>query len=123
MAITHTTLVTVPDDGTSPVGSDEWNAAHTVGDIVRRHPETRAVLRAWAQDDDVWVRRAALLAELIELRSGRGDFAHFATLAVPMLGDKSFWIRKAIGWVLRDVSKKRPELTRDFVAQHGPPDQ
>ena len=32
MAITHTTLVTVPDDGTSPVGSDEWNAAHTVGD-------------------------------------------------------------------------------------------
>ena len=94
-------------------------AAHTVGDIVRRHPETRAVLRAWALDDDVWVRRAALLGELIELRSGRGDFAHFAALAVPMLGDKSFWIRKAIGWVLRDVSRKRPELTRDFVAQHG----
>src|SRR5215831_39119 len=30
MAITHSTVVVVPDDGTSPVGTDEWNAAHTI---------------------------------------------------------------------------------------------
>src|SRR5262245_45566860 len=30
MAITHSTVVAVADDGTSPVGSDEWNAAHTI---------------------------------------------------------------------------------------------
>ena len=30
MAIKHTKVVTVPDDGTSPVGSDEWNDDHTI---------------------------------------------------------------------------------------------
>ena len=34
MSITHSTIVVVPDDGTSPVGTDEWNAAHTITDIT-----------------------------------------------------------------------------------------
>ena len=82
-------------------------------------PKPRALLRAWARDDDFWVRRTALLAQLDALRTGGGDFALFAELAVPMLGEKEFFIRKAIGWVLRDTSRKRPELVRDFVAAHG----
>ena len=32
MGVTHSAVVVVADDGTSPVGSDEWNAAHTVAD-------------------------------------------------------------------------------------------
>jgi hypothetical protein len=32
MAVTHAAVVVVPDDGTSPVGTDEWNASHTVAD-------------------------------------------------------------------------------------------
>jgi len=35
-----------------------------------------------------------------------------------MLGEREFWIRKAIGWVLREVSKKRPALVRDFLLEH-----
>jgi hypothetical protein len=34
LAITHSTVVVVPDDGTSPVGTDEWNAAHTLTGTV-----------------------------------------------------------------------------------------
>jgi 3-methyladenine DNA glycosylase AlkD len=77
------------------------------------------LLRGWARDDDFWVRRTALLAQLDELRAGRGDFDLFAALAVPMLDEKEFFIRKAIGWVLRDTSKKRPALVADFVRTHG----
>ena len=77
------------------------------------------LLRGWARDDDFWVRRTALLAQLDELRAGRGDFELFGALAVPMLADKEFFIRKAIGWVLRDTSKKRPALVADFVRAHG----
>jgi len=36
-----------------------------------------------------------------------------------MLEEREFWIRKAIGWVLRDLSKKRPELTEAFLRQHA----
>ena len=35
-----------------------------------------------------------------------------------MLGEREFFIRKAIGWVLREVSKKRPELTFEFLREH-----
>lgn len=35
-----------------------------------------------------------------------------------MLDEKEFFIRKAIGWVLREVSKKRPKLVFEFLREH-----
>ncbi|HWO09088.1 MAG TPA: DNA alkylation repair protein, partial [Polyangiaceae bacterium] len=52
------------------------------------------------------------------LRAGGGDFEHFARLAASMLGEREFFIRKAIGWVLRSVASKRPALVARFVAEH-----
>ncbi len=100
-------------------GHVDMLASKVVGDLVAAHPSLLASLPAWARDDDFWVRRTALLAQLGELRRGRGDFALFTRLAVPMLGEREFFIRKAIGWVLREVSKKRPELVRAFLVEHG----
>jgi 3-methyladenine DNA glycosylase AlkD len=95
-------------------------ATHVAAGVLRRHPGMDADLRRWAVDEDLWVRRLALLSDLAELRAGRGDFARFEELSVPMLGEREFFIRKAIGWVLRDTSRKRPELVRAYVARHGP---
>jgi 3-methyladenine DNA glycosylase AlkD len=61
-------------------------------------------------DEDFWLRRSALLALLLALRRGGGDFERFARYADPMLDEREFFIRKAIGWVLRDMSRKRPDL-------------
>lgn len=97
----------------------DWLAVHVAGDLVERFPAKATTLRRWAKDEEMWVRRAALLALLWPLRRGEGDFALFAKLAVPMLGETDFFIRKAIGWVLREVSKTRPELTRAFLAEHA----
>jgi 3-methyladenine DNA glycosylase AlkD len=74
------------------------------------------VLARWAVDDDFWLRRASLLAYLPGLRRGEGDFDRFAALADPMLEDREFFIRKAIGWVLRETAKKRPALVVDWLA-------
>ncbi|MFL5264593.1 MAG: DNA alkylation repair protein [Anaeromyxobacteraceae bacterium] len=79
------------------------------GAVVERHPAAAAALDRWAEDPDFWIRRAALLAEFIPLREGRGDFARFARHADGMLADPEFFIRKAIGWVLRDTAKHDPE--------------
>jgi 3-methyladenine DNA glycosylase AlkD len=95
----------------------DWIATKIVPRALPARPSR--LLRSWARDDDFWVRRTALLAQLEALRAGAGDFALFCALAVPMLGEREFFIRKAIGWVLREVGKKRPELVRAFVAEHG----
>ncbi|HEY4000570.1 MAG TPA: DNA alkylation repair protein [Candidatus Xenobia bacterium] len=78
----------------------------------------RRTVNCWAKDDTFWVRRAALLVQLPALSKGGGDFAWFSRLAVPMLQEKEFFIRKVIGWVLREVSKKRPALVSEFLEKH-----
>jgi 3-methyladenine DNA glycosylase AlkD len=83
-------------------------AVHVVGALVEAHPALGKTLDRWAKDDDFWIRRAAMLALLKPLREGRGDFARFARYADAMLDEPEFFIRKAIGWILRDTSRKRP---------------
>jgi len=90
-------------------------AAVVVGGLVERHPELGAVLDRWAIDPDLWIRRSALLALLVPLRRGGGDFARFARYADGMLDETEFFIRKAIGWVLRDTARRRPELVFEWL--------
>lgn len=90
--------------------------AETVaGRLVERHAELGAMLDRWAADDDFWIRRSALLALLKPLRRGEGDFGRFARYADQMLEEKEFFIRKAIGWVLRETAKKRPGLVYGWL--------
>jgi 3-methyladenine DNA glycosylase AlkD len=96
----------------------DWLAADVIGGVVG---ESRTALRrlpAWARDENFWVRRTALLAQLRPLSHEAGDFPLFARLAAPMLREREFFIRKAVGWVLREVSKKRPDLTFVFLREH-----
>lgn len=91
-------------------------AASVVGSLVERTADAGPLLDRWARDDDFWIRRSALLALLRPLRAGGGDFERFGRYADLMLEEKEFFIRKAIGWVLRDTSGKRPQLVADWVA-------
>ena len=96
----------------------DWIAPKVIGEVIARDPGARKHLAVWARDDDFWVRRAALLAEHDALRAGGGDFDLWSRLAASMLDEREFFIRKAIGWVLREVSKKRPELAYAFLTKH-----
>jgi len=82
-------------------------AADVAGSIAQRHAGgVGPILDRWAADPDFWVRRAALLAELKPLRSGAA-LDRFARHADAMLDEREFFIRKAIGWVLRETGKRR----------------
>lgn len=90
-------------------------SASVVGTLVERDPAAMAVLDRWAIDEDFWIRRSALLALLVPLRRGEGDFDRFCRYADAMLDEKEFFIRKAIGWVLRDTARKRPAMVFDWL--------
>jgi 3-methyladenine DNA glycosylase AlkD len=96
----------------------DWIATKVIGPLADE-PKARKQIDAWARDPDFWVRRTALLAHHDALLQGRGDFEHFARLAVPMLSEKEFFIRKAIGWVLRSTAKRTPQRTYAFVEKHA----
>jgi 3-methyladenine DNA glycosylase AlkD len=56
-----------------------------------------------------------MLALLLPLRAGAGDFARFGRYADAMLEDKEFFIRKAIGWILRETGRKTPDRVFDWL--------
>ena len=91
-------------------------AGDVVGSILAADEEgTSRVLDRWATDDDFWIRRSALLAWLRPLRHG-APLDRFLGYADAMLDEKEFFIRKAIGWVLREVGKRRPAEVSDWLA-------
>ena len=83
---------------------------------------TRGVagIDGWAADADFWVRRSALLALLRGIRAGQPDLARFTRYAGPMLAEREFFIRKAIGWVLREISKRYPAWVASWTQRHPP---
>jgi 3-methyladenine DNA glycosylase AlkD len=91
-------------------------AIGVVGELVARDPGPwGSVLDGWALDADFWLRRAALLALLRPLRAGHGDWPRFSRYADHLLDDSQFFVRKAIGWVLRETGRKRPELVASWL--------
>lgn len=78
---------------------------------------TTAVLDDWVADEDFWLRRAALLAHLVDLRAGTGDWERFTRHADTLLGDREFFVRKAMGWVLRETARRDPGRVYAWVAE------
>jgi 3-methyladenine DNA glycosylase AlkD len=91
-------------------------AVDVVGAILAADEQgTAAILDRWAGDDDFWIRRSALLAWLRPLRAG-APLDRFLGYADAMLDEKEFFIRKAIGWVLREVGRRRPSEVTEWLA-------
>jgi 3-methyladenine DNA glycosylase AlkD len=93
-------------------------AGDVAGGIALRDPSSWPRIDAWATDDDFWVRRSALLALLPGIRAGQPDLDRFERYAALMLREKEFFIRKAIGWVLREITKRDPQWGADWTAHH-----
>ena len=92
-------------------------AAHVVGPLVRAHPALVPVMDRWITDANLWRVRTALLHQLLAKQATDADrlFDYCRTQA----GHPDFFVRKAIGWALRDYAKTDPAAVRAFIEQYG----
>ena len=91
-------------------------AANRVGPILVSHREIATpVVRSWATDQDLWLRRTSVICQLTARE--RTDVDLLATAIEANLDDRSFWLRKAIGWALRQYARTDPDWVRDRVAE------
>lgn len=123
----HSTLLTVKDlpalqtlllrepwwetvDGLSAVIAEVMYVA------IQQKPDAAQVMDAWLQHASFWVRRSAMLHQL----GWRSDTnaARLFGYAQQLAHEKEFFIRKAIGWALRDYARWNPQAVTDFVVQH-----
>ena len=92
-------------------------ASHQIGGLLRRYPvEMASTLRSWANGDEIWKRRAAILAQLGF--KGSTDCALLYDCIRPSLGRPEFFLRKGIGWALREYSKTDPSEVLRYVRGH-----
>jgi 3-methyladenine DNA glycosylase AlkD len=88
-------------------------ASHTVGGLVAHHRSLESTMDAWIVDEDMWVARTAILHQLRYKDSTDADrLFRYCRLRADQ---PDFFIRKAIGWALREYGKTDPEAVREFV--------
>ncbi|PRY29944.1 3-methyladenine DNA glycosylase AlkD [Pseudosporangium ferrugineum] len=91
-------------------------ATRFVGGLVARHPGLRAEMDAWAADENLWVVRTALLHQL---HYGEDtDTDRLFGYCTRQAGHRDFFVRKAIGWALRQYARTDPGAVRAYLAGH-----
>lgn len=96
----------------------DWLAVHRVGTILlNARDETRRVLEVFAHDDNLWKRRTAILSQ--NTHGAATDFAWLCAVIMPSIDSTEFFLRKAIGWALRDYADVDPAAVLAFVAAHA----
>ena len=86
--------------------------------VDRGLSEVGPILDSWSVDENFWLRRFSLLVLMSGLRRDDSQWDRLVTYADAMIEEKEFFVRKAIGWVLRDLSRVRPDPVVTFVRRH-----
>jgi 3-methyladenine DNA glycosylase AlkD len=93
-------------------------AQHLVGAcLLADRARVTPVLCAWAVDDDLWIRRTSVICQIAHGEDLDRDLLTFAIER--NLDDPSFWLRKAIGWALRQHARVDPDWVRAYVVSLG----
>jgi 3-methyladenine DNA glycosylase AlkD len=94
--------------------------AGVIGDVVLQclpdHPDAQIHMDECIQHPNMWVRRVAMLHQLGW--KTQTDEERLFEYALSLADEKEFFIRKAIGWALRDHARTRPHGVRAFLKKH-----
>ena len=91
----------------------DWIAGGLISPLVLHHRKLEKELVKWTTSENFWVRRASLLAHLHHKEETNAEL--LAKTILTLAHEKEFFIRKAIGWILRDYSYANPEWVTAFV--------
>ena len=88
-----------------------------VGPLLRGFPdEMTPVMHAWATEEDLWKRRTSIICQLSFKEDT--DTALLTAAIEANVGDRDFFIRRGIGWALRQFARTEPGWVRAFVDSH-----
>jgi 3-methyladenine DNA glycosylase AlkD len=101
---------------------DGWAVADNLASGAARcliaDPARLDAVEAWIESPHLWTRRAALVFTLRWAKEKR-DPERMLGWAARLADDRQWFIQKAIGWWLRELSKRDPERVQRFLEQYG----
>ncbi len=91
-------------------------APHFVGQILYNYPELRdEYLGIWIDSENIWLNRTAILFQLKYKKET--DFELLCTIIDSLKHKKDFFVKKAIGWALREYSKTNPKAVESYIVK------
>jgi len=91
-----------------------------IGKIGRNHKELWPRVFSWRLNGHMWTRRASLISLMQVVRDGSVDRDQLRATCADLSGEKEFFIRKAIGWILREGVRKELSGIDDIIVALGP---
>jgi len=93
----------------------------TIGSMILRDETVENTLASWRNSDNFWRRRCSFLPYLyLTLKTQyRSEYASKILKAIsPHISDTEFFVGKAAGWILRELSKREPDLVKEYMNTH-----
>ncbi len=94
----------------------DWLSSNLIGQLVLKYRHFEIQLVEWSDDENFWVRRASLLVHLKHKEKTNIDL--LSQTILKLAHEKEFFLRKAIGWALRQYSYTNPVWVMQFVKIH-----
>lgn len=94
----------------------DFLSPHIIGSLVGRHEHLVEQMDAWIDDDNIWLTRTAILHQLLYKEATNAD--RLFMYCDRRGGDDEFFIRKALGWALRQYARVDPEAVKAYVAKN-----
>lgn len=92
-------------------------SANQVGNHLTKYPEQlTGYTGKWMDSENMWLQRTCLIFQL--KYRGQTDFELMKSFIIPLSDSREFFIRKAIGWALRQYAKSNPDAVLEFVESH-----
>ena len=92
-------------------------ATHRLRELLERYPKgISRRMRSWSRGDDMWKRRSAIICQVGRKR--QTDVALLFDCIGPNRSHPGFFIRKAIGWALRDLAWTDLDTVESYVARN-----
>jgi 3-methyladenine DNA glycosylase AlkD len=92
-------------------------ASRRIGPLLEHYPKPmKKTMRRWSRSRDMWKRRTAIICQL-GFKTGT-DLDLLYDCIEPNLGDREFFIRKAIGWALRQHAWTDPDEVRRYITRN-----
>jgi 3-methyladenine DNA glycosylase AlkD len=93
-------------------------AADVAGPLLAHHPDSiEPCTNHWIESDNFWLQRTAILFQL--RYKARTDESLLSRIILRRAFEREFFVRKAIGWALREYSKTNPTFVKRFVARYA----
>jgi 3-methyladenine DNA glycosylase AlkD len=97
-----------------------WDTVDTlakmVGILLVKYPQLHETMDSWIEDEYLWIRRVALIYQLLYKEDT--DKERLFAYCEKTMHEKDFFIRKALGWSLRQYAKTNPQDVSSFISKH-----